>query len=158
MLQRVFTILDQEITELNVRSRAEGMTEIPRFYIKVVGQTALLEAQMGLPLFATVDVDAYANFVWLARECFCRVLEREGRHFDELSDQIWMPPETQYRLMIQGVSFDGYLAEPEYVLISKALKAPKKNGPLIRDYLALRPSPLFFALAETYKLNLEQFL
>lgn len=33
MLQRVFTMLDQEITELNGRSRAEGMAEIPRFYI-----------------------------------------------------------------------------------------------------------------------------
>lgn len=50
------------------------------------------------------------------------------------------------------------IAEPEAVLVSKALKAPDKNRVLITDYLAHGPSPRFLALAEKYHVDLEQFL
>lgn len=42
--------------------------------------------------------------------------------------------------------------------LSKALKAPKKNGALIAEYLAKGASDKFQALAKKYNLDLEQFL
>ena len=52
----------------------------------------------------------------------------------------------------------GCHAKPGAVLISKALKAPKKNQALITEYLAKGASERFFALARKYGVDLEQFV
>jgi len=78
--------------------------------------------------------------------------------FDELSNEIWMPEETKYISIYKGQSVDGYYAEPEYVLLSKALKAPEKNKNLIIQYISIGPSQLFLDLCSKYQVNLEVFL
>jgi hypothetical protein len=50
------------------------------------------------------------------------------------------------------------LAEPEAILLSKAIKAPDKNRALITEYLAQGASDRFLELAKKYNLDLEQFL
>ncbi|MFH1223122.1 MAG: hypothetical protein V1647_02115, partial [Pseudomonadota bacterium] len=60
--------------------------------------------------------------------------------------------------ILKGKIVSGYIAESEYVLISKALKAPQKNRVLILEYIAKGPSELFFQLAVKYKLNLKDFV
>ncbi|MBP9707989.1 MAG: hypothetical protein KBD78_10110 [Oligoflexales bacterium] len=158
MLQKVFELLDQAVVKMNRENDTDGLSRIPRFYIKVLGQTALLEANLGIPLLMTSDVDAYSDFVWIVRQHFCQLLREEGYHFDELSNDIWMPKETQYRQVFFGQCFDGFIAAPEYVLLSKAKMAPQKNKNLIVEYLSSGPSVLFLDLANTYQINLESFL
>ena len=158
MLLNIFQQLDQEIIELNLELQAEGSREIPKFYIKIVGQSALLEANTGLALTATMDVDAYANFVWLAREKFCDILKKHHLIYDSLSNEIWMPEETKYVHLYKGFVVDGYYAELEYVLLSKIAKAPEKNKNLILQYIAKGPSQLFLQLCGTYKIDLKGVL
>ncbi len=50
------------------------------------------------------------------------------------------------------------LAEPEAILLSKALKAPAKNRALIVEYLAKGATERFMTLAQKYALDLEQFV
>jgi hypothetical protein len=50
------------------------------------------------------------------------------------------------------------LAEPEAVLVSKALKAPAKNRQLLVEYLASGPSDRFMKLVAKHTVDLEQFL
>lgn len=50
------------------------------------------------------------------------------------------------------------VAEPDAVLLSKALKAPDKNRALLTEYLALGATERFLTLARKYALDLEQFL
>src|SRR5690606_37620117 len=50
------------------------------------------------------------------------------------------------------------LAEPEAVLLSKALNAPVKNAALVTAYLASGPTQRFMALASKYGLDLDPFL
>lgn len=158
MLHRLFEALDREVADIDQRNRADGLPGIPRFYIRVLGQAALLEANIGIPLIATIDVDAYLSCNWLVRERFCALLQAEGRTFDELSPEIWMPPDTRYRLLFAGVFCEGAIAEPEYVLVSKALKAPVKNRAIIQAYLAKGPAQLFLELAQRYAIDLESFV
>ncbi len=155
MLLNIFQQLDQEIIELNLELQSEGSREIPKFYIKIVGQSALLEANTGLALTATMDVDAYANFVWLARVKFCDILKKHHLIYDSLSNEIWMPEETKYVHLYKGFVVDGYYAESEYVLLSKIAKAPEKNKNLILQYIAKGPSQLFLQLCGKYKIDLK---
>jgi len=69
-----------------------------------------------------------------------------------------MPQETEYEIFFVGKWLKAYLARPEYVLLSKAMNAPKKNKALIVEYLASEPPAKFFELAKKYKVDLDQFL
>ena len=69
-----------------------------------------------------------------------------------------MPEETEYDLVFDGRWVRGFVAQPDFVLLSKALKAPEKNHPLIVELLATGASTRFYDLAERYELDLEQFL
>ena len=88
------------------------------------------------------------------RREFQRLLAKEGRELDPLGREIWMPHETRYTELFNGKLLRVLVAEPEAVLVSKALKAPAKNGPLITEYIASGPSPRFFELATKYAVNL----
>lgn len=69
-----------------------------------------------------------------------------------------MPTETSYRPLFVGSFITLLVADAEAVLVSKALKAARKNQPLLTEYLASGASARFLALAKKYRLNLEQFL
>lgn len=157
MLLKIFEKLDHEIMSLNVEFRAEGSREVPKFHIKILGQSALIESKISLALNATIDIDAYADFIWVAREKFCEILKENDLVFDALSNEIWMPEETKYVSFYRGEYVDGYYAEPEYVLLSKALKAPGKNKNLIIQYISIGPTQLFLDLCDKYQVNLEDF-
>jgi hypothetical protein len=158
MLFKIFEKLDQEIMKLNVEFRAEGSSEIPKFQIKILGQSALIESNIALALNSTIDIDAYADFIWVAREKFCEILKENNLVFDELSNEIWMPDETKYISLYEGQFVNGFYAEPEYVLLSKALKAPEKNKNLIVQYISIGPTQIFLDLCKKYHVNLEDFL
>ena len=119
---------------------------------------ALIEAHLGLQLFGTVDVDAYASFNNLAKSIFCEILAKNGLIYDELSAEIWMPEETEYEAIFKGQNFDGYIAKHEYVLVSKLLKAPMKNRNILVEYLAKQPSSLFWSLSKKYKVDIKELL
>ena len=45
-------------------------------------------------------------------------------------------------------------AETEFIMLSKALKAPAKNRVLLRNFLATRPPLSFFKMCGKYKVDL----
>src|SRR3989338_4544551 len=146
MIQKIFKELDREVLATNQELREQSSLEIPRFFIKILGQTALIEAKVDLTLFATLDVDAYANFSSYAKTLFSNILRKHGLFYDEHSNEIWMPQETEYLSIFKGQTFDGYIAKPEFVLVSKLLKAPEKNRNILIEYLSKGPSDLFLKL------------
>jgi hypothetical protein len=142
----------------NVAARAEGLRAFHPCTIRVLGQTALFEANVKLTLAVTKDVDVRADYDDAVRREFQRLLATEGRELDPLGHEIWMPTETQYSELFVGKLVRLLLAEPDAVLISKALKAPAKNRPLLTEYLAHGASDRFLRLASKYAVDLEQFL
>lgn len=150
--------LDAWVIDRNVAARAEGLLQTRKCTIRVVGQTALLEAKVPLTLAATRDVDVFADYEDAVRREFARLLARAGRELDPLGHEIWMPSETRYDELYAGKMVRLLLADADAVLLSKGLKAPVKNAPLLTEYLALGPSERFLALARKYRLDLERFL
>jgi hypothetical protein len=69
-----------------------------------------------------------------------------------------MPKETVYETFFAGSFVTLKIADEECVLLSKAAKAPKKNGALLTEYLARGPSERFMGLAAKYSVDLEQFI
>jgi hypothetical protein len=53
---------------------------------------------------------------------------------------------------------EAFVADPDAVLVSKALKAAEKNRALVTEYLAKGASERFFDLARKYRVDLEQFV
>jgi hypothetical protein len=119
---------------------------------------ALMETGVKLTLAATKDVDVYADYDDSVEREFGRLLAAAGHELDPVGHEIWMLRETRYTKLYAGRFVQMLLADPDAVLVSKALKAPAKNLPLIVEYLAAGASGRFLELADQYHLNLEQFL
>ncbi len=158
MLVRLAQRLDAWIFDKNVEARREGLPAHRPCTIRVLGQTALFEANVALTLAVTKDVDVLADYDDAVRREFERLLAIEGRELDPLGHEIWMPAETEYSELFVGKFVRLLLAEPEAVLVSKALKAPAKNRPLLTEYLAHGASDRFLSLASKYAVDLERFL
>lgn len=158
MLKGVAQQLDRWIAEQNRLCRQEGAPLLKPCTIKVLGQAALLEANLGIALAVTNDVDVRADYEWSIERTFEQLLAEAGRALDPLGHEEWMPRETRYNDHFRGPFVHLLLAEPEAILLSKALKAPDKNRVLITEYLARGASERFLDLAEKYGLDLEQFL
>jgi len=157
MLLEVAEKLDQWIATENVALRGDGSVLAP-CRIRILGQMALFEQHVQLHLVATQDVDAVGDYENAVERELARLLRARGKELDPLAREAWMPKDTQYRRLFTGTFVKLDVAEPEAVLISKALKAPAKNRALITEYLAQGASERFLALANRYKLNLEEFL
>lgn len=158
MLEELARKLDAWVADQNLTAAAEGLPRIKPSTIRVVGQSALLEAKLPLRLLATRDVDVKADYEDSVRRRFAELLAKAGLELDALGHEIWMPKETRYAPLYDGNWVKLLVAEPEAVLVSKALKAPAKNHVLLIEYLALGPSQRFLELADKYSVDLEQFL
>jgi hypothetical protein len=158
MLARVARALDDWVIDQNLEASREGLPHIHPFTIRVLGQAALFEANLSLTLVATRDVDVRADYPDAVRQELERLLQAEGRDLDPLGHEVWMPRETHYTELFSGRFARVLIADPEAVLVSKALKAPIKNRPLLIEYLAQGASQRFLDLSRKYGVNLEQFL
>jgi hypothetical protein len=149
--------LETFVVERNLEARSEGLLLL-RPCVKLLGQTALLEAKVPLTLAVTNDVDVYADYEFAIEQEFRRLLATKGRELDSLGGEVWMPAETTYQPLFAGHCVRLLVADPEAVLVSKGLKAPRKNRAVLTEYLARGPSARFMKLAQKYQLDLEQFL
>ncbi len=158
MLREVAQQLDDWILQRNFEFREEGLPQLRKCTIKVLGQTALLELGVPLALAATRDVDVVANYEHSVELEFRRLLAARGKDLDALAHEAWMPRETKYCPIFEGEFVTLLCADAEAVLVSKALKAPEKNRVLLLEYLAQGATERFNQLAEKYSLDVEQFL
>jgi len=150
--------LETFVVERNLGARKEGLLTLRPCVIQLLGQTALLEAKVPLTLAATNDVDVYADYDFAIEQEFRRLLATKGRELDSLGAEVWMPTETAYQPLFVGHCVSLLVADAESILVSKGLKAARKNRPLLTEYLARGPSARFLKLAHKYRLDLEQFL
>ncbi|HEX5101705.1 MAG TPA: hypothetical protein VFV94_19470 [Polyangiaceae bacterium] len=157
MLREVAEQLDRWMIDENLRLADDGLLRLKPCTIRALGQAALLELGLPVELAATQDVDVRADYEDAVRRRFAELLRARGLELDPLGHEIWMPSETRYTSAFQGKFVALMLAEPEAILVSKALKAPAKNRVLIAEYLTVGPTPRFWQLAKKYRLDLEVF-
>ncbi len=152
-LAAVFERLDQWVTAENQSATIEGFRLLPKSIFRVVGQAALLEANVLFNVAATVDVDVLNNAKHEVVAKLSELLMAEGLELDPLSNEIWMPSETRYIEIFNGDWVTAMRAETEFIMVSKALKAPSKNRVLLRNYVATRPPTSFFKMCEKYNVD-----
>jgi len=157
-LAEVFLALDRWVARENVRARSEGTRAHKKCRVRVLGQAALWASGVDLALTATQDLDAYADYEWAVQQELERLLAAKGKVLDPHGHEVWMPRETRYDSLYEGRFVEASVADADAVLISKALRAPKKNQALVTEYLAKGASERFFALARKYGVDLEQFV
>jgi len=158
VLAEIVEELDQWVCARNAEYALEGVLRLAPCEIRVLGQGALFELGVGLTLDATHDLDVYANYPHSVEVQFRQLLKARNIVLDPMGHEVWMPPETQYDPIYQGKFVTAKVARAEYILISKAARAPARNRGLLAEYLAKGASPLFFELAERHRVNLEIFL
>jgi hypothetical protein len=158
MLAQIFARLDQWISIENQAVNTEGFRPLPKSVFKVVGQAALMEANLEFSIAATVDVDILNNAKHEVVAKLNELLIAEGLELDPLSNEIWMPDETSYIDLYRGDWTHALLAETPYIMVSKALKSPDKNKILLRNYVAHRPPKVFFDLCTKYAVNLQSIV
>lgn len=149
--------LDRWVIAQAKQAVAEGLPVPKPCEIRLLGQMALLENPGDLELIATKDVDVRADYSHAIQKAFERLLSRHGLELDPVGHEAWMPRETNYMPLFAGRYVTLLVADRDAVVISKASKAPLKNAPLIRQYLATGASDRFFELARKYCVDLEQF-
>jgi hypothetical protein len=158
VLIEIAELLESFVVQQNLQARSERVLALRPCVIKLLGQAALLEAKVPLTLAATKDVDVYADYDFAIEQEFRRLLATRGRELDSLGGEVWMPKEATYQPLFVGRFVELLVADAESVLVSKGLKAPRKNQPLLTEYLARGPSARFLKLAQKYRLDLEQFV
>src|SRR5690606_11818177 len=150
--------LDGWASGKDAEDRAAGMRGLKACRIRLLGQWALFEQDLPLTLMATQDLDVKANYEWAVEQKFHELAREHQLSVDPDGQKVWMPKGTQYTKVYAGQFVTGEVAEADYVLISKALKAPEKNKTLIAEFLAIGASERFLSLAREHGLDLEQFL
>lgn len=158
MLESIFQLLDEWITEQNAEARREGLSAIKKCEFKMVGQIALFEAGLNLNIAMTQDFDAFTNARPPVIEKLDALLKANGLAYDQLSDQIWMPDETVYLDLYDGNWVSASRASPEFIMVSKAKWSMKKNKSLLREYIASGPPPQFLKLCTKYNIDLKPLL
>lgn len=106
--------------------------------IVLLGQVALLiddQVRSSLNPVATIDVDAWLEMDFAVEIEFKKRLVEKGLELDLLSKEIWLRNNYEKELFYEGEYLTCYKVAPLDLLLSKAIKAPKKNKKLIQSAL-----------------------
>ena len=135
----VFQKLDDFITQYNTECSEGGGARIPRQEIRIVGQIALLMADLPFPVFATTDLDSITLIPHNVQKALNEFLFEYEMHIDPDGPKVWMPPDTQYLPLFDFLRVVVYYADPESVILSKARFNRAKDKPLIENFLRHYP-------------------
>jgi hypothetical protein len=135
-LELIFTELNERVDVLNIERREEGGRQISKAEVKLLGQMSLLaneKVSALLYLAQTADMDALLNMDTIVKMELTRILQKHGLIYDEDSKLIWLPKGTRFEELFDLKNVTVKYIDPESALVSKAVKAPKKNKQLVRE-------------------------
>lgn len=138
-LLEVFTKLDQSVEKENLRRRNDGVLPLKRSKVIILGQMSLLvdsKVAARLALAQTGDMDAKLDMDFFVKQELKKFLAEKGLVYDEDSDKIFIPKNSSELELFEFRNVVVKRLDPESVLVSKAVKAPDKNRPLIQDATA----------------------
>lgn len=134
MLQEVFQELNGFIADYNSKVYSEGGQRIPKQAVKIVGQGALLCADLPFPITATMDLDTVTELPDIVARKLDMLLSKEGLRLESDSHLIWMPDTTKYTLLFDFDCVQIFIADPQSVILSKYKFNRFKDWKLIESY------------------------
>jgi hypothetical protein len=134
LLRVVFENLNRIINAENEVRMREGAKRLGKAKVVLLGQASLLvdkQVSAKLALAQTGDVDAKLEMDSFVKQELKILLEEKGLVYDEDSDKIFIPAGSRELDLFEFDNITVRRLDPESVLVSKAVKAPEKNRPLI---------------------------
>ena len=159
LLQDLIERIEASILLANAERGSEGLPEFGQVEIRLLGQFGLLvhpKASSELQPAATRDIDATLRGEWSARWIVRSVINQSGYTYDDLSNEIWLPPEAQFELLHDSQCLKVEVIAPLFNLLSKAVKAPERNRNLIVEGIAVYGDELI-ALLTAHGVNIDYF-
>lgn len=161
LVTQIFEELDKRLEEITAERRAEGLSGLPKAQVKLLGQMSLLvqrEVSAILSLAQTGDMDASLLIENVGKQELKLILKSKGLIYDEDSYLIWIPPGAKFLPLLDFDQVEVWVLDAESALVSKAVKAPKKNAFLIRQAIASEQFPGLVERIVANGGNLEDFL
>lgn len=134
LLKEVFNKLNEFITDYNSTIYSEGGIRIPKQTVKIVGQSALLCADLPFPITATMDLDTVTRLPDTVGRKLDALLSEHGLRLESDSHLIWMPETTEYKLLLDFDYVQALIADPQSVILSKYRFDRLKDRKLIENY------------------------
>lgn len=161
LLIDVFTALENSIEVENSERIKSGAKLISRARITILGQSSLLvqpQLTTYLELVQTGDLDAKLQCDYFIKKKLKEILPQYGLIYDEDSEKIFIPPKSKFSEFINYKNIFVNVIDPESALVSKAVKAPKKNKQLIRSAISTGGFPNLVERILEEGGNLENFI
>ncbi len=134
LLKETFVSLNDFIAEYNSQIFSEGGIRIQKQTVKIVGQSALLCADLPFPVTATMDLDTVTILPDVVARKLDDLLSEHGLRLETDSHLIWMPEMTQYKILFDFDCVQVLIADPQSVILSKCKFDRLKDRKLIEDY------------------------
>ena len=135
----LFTIFKNLDEFIEGYRRQEGGVPIERQSFRIVGQIALILADLPFPITATSDLDITTTSPYEVQVKLRELLKPLGIILDPDGRLIWMPPKTRYHPFYNGRWVEALYADPEDVILSKYKFGRADDEKLIRTYLEYYP-------------------
>ena len=143
--------IEAKMLALSEERFKDGLLPLGQARVTLLGQFSLLvnpEINSKLQLANTADVDAILKCDWAVRTAIKGVIASLGFVYDELSEEVWIPPNSKFVLLYESDSVAIEALEPIYALLSKAVKAPHKNRFLIQQAIGIYGETLLTLIKE----------
>ena len=138
-LLEVFKNLNSFIEEENRIAKEEGSMPISPQVIQIVGQTALILAELPFPVTATMDLDVISRLNHAVSKKLSELLLEKGLRLETDGHLIWMPKTTEYATIAEFSYVKVCVAKTEFVVASKFKFKRLKDEKLIKTYLEYFP-------------------
>jgi hypothetical protein len=163
LLLTIFNELNEWIEAYNAAIGPDETGRLRPIEVLILGQFTLLANDVAarvLTLQRTNDLDAVIKENdWNIRRILDKeILRKHGLELEPQSDDIWIPPGAKYDLLQDFKNVRVKLLDPESALVSKAVKAKKKNKILIIDAVASGEFPTLVERIEKNGGDLEYFI
>jgi hypothetical protein len=159
-LRKIFSTLDKRVKEINRRHLKEELRPVLKSEVKLLGQMSLLvdeRVSAILSLAQTADMDALLKMDHIVKLELKKILSKEGLVYDEDSPLIWIPKDSKFNGLFEFDHVKVTSIDPESALVSKAVKAAKKNKQIVREAIASDCFPNLVERILTNGGNLEDF-
>lgn len=111
--------VDTFIGDYNKERDKDGGLSLQKQTLKIVGQFALLLADLPFTIAATSDLDFVGDISHAVREKLSELLIELNIYLETDNKLIWMPEDTLYNICYQGQWLDVLIANPRDVLRAK---------------------------------------
>ena len=137
LLERLFEQFDTALQKEAEEARQAGaLPTVEKINCKIVGQIALFLADLPFDIASTMDVDILFTPPHATTKTLKELFLHHGLALETDHRLIWMPKETKFHPLFDGIYVKASFADSLYIIASKCKFQREKDRKLIEQYFA----------------------